>query len=236
MTQTVEPEVRPRELPPSRLPLPRPAGRRRALPFITAGILVLALIALVRVVTRPAPAEPGPLEPMTLAQRYPARGQVRPIAYARIGTVTGGVVQELYVDTGSRVQEGHELARVMAGGVPEIIRAPFAGTVTNVLVRRGDTLAPGATMVTVGDLSRFQVETTDVDEFLIAQIRRGQVAHVLVDALDRELLGQVRSVSLEPTRTLAGDEHYPVTIDLLETPPELRPGMNVRIRFEEAAP
>ena len=80
------------------------------------------------------------------------------------------------------------------------------------------------------------METTDLDEFLVAEVRRGQPVTVLVDALDRELLGQVRSVSIEPTRSTTGDDHYPVTIDLFDTPAELRPGMNVRIRFEAPLP
>jgi multidrug efflux pump subunit AcrA (membrane-fusion protein) len=202
-------------------------------------LLLIAVVAVIAVAQRPqdpAPAVPAGPENGQQVRRYPARGQVRPVAYARVGTVTGGVVQELYVETGASVQEYQELARVQAGGATEIVRAPFAGTVTNILVRRGDTLAPGATLVNVGDLSRFQVETTDLDEFLIAEVRRGQPVSILVDALGRELLGQVRSVAIEPTRSSTGDDHYPVLIDLLESPAELRPGMNVRLRFDAVIP
>jgi multidrug efflux pump subunit AcrA (membrane-fusion protein) len=205
---------------------------------IPVALVLVAAIAAIAVTQRPqdpAPAAPSGPESGQQIRRYPARGQVRPVAYARVGTVTGGVVQELYVETGVAVGEYQELARVQASGAIEIVRAPFAGTVTTVLVRRGDTLAPGATLVNVGDLTRFQVETNDLDEFLIAEVRRGQLVSVLVDALDEELLGQVRSVAIEPTRSATGDDHYPVLIDLLETPAELRPGMNVRIRFDAAA-
>jgi hypothetical protein len=45
-------------------------------------------------------------------------------------------------------------------------------------------------------------------------------------------MGQVRSAAIEPARSATGDDHYPVVVDLLEPPPELRPGMNVRIRFD----
>jgi multidrug resistance efflux pump len=154
------------------------------------------------------------------------------VAYARVGTISGGVTRELLVETGDTVQEFQELARIDGVAGTEIVRAPFGGTVMNVLVRRGDTLIPGATLLNLGDLTRYQVETTDLDEFLIADVQRGQPVAVLVDALGIELMGKVRSAAIEPARSATGDDHYPVVVDLLEPPSELRPGMNVRIRFD----
>jgi hypothetical protein len=55
---------------------------------------------------------------------------------------------------------------------------------------------------------------------------------MVVDALGRlELQGVVRSIALEPVTTAAGDDQYPVIIDLASWPAELRPGMTVRITF-----
>ena len=63
-------------------------------------------------------------------------------------------------------------------------------------------------------------------------MRPGQRVVVLVDALrERELAGTVRTTALEPRLTATGDEHYPVTIELLDAPPDVRPGMTVRVRF-----
>ena len=43
-----------------------------------------------------------------------------------------------------------------------------------------------------------------------------------VDALrERELAGTVRTMALEPRLTATGDEHYPVTIELLDAPPDV---------------
>jgi hypothetical protein len=89
-------------------------------------------------------------------------------------------------------------------------------------------------VATLGDLSRLQVETTDIDEFLIGQLRVGQLVTLTVDALDqRQLIGYVRRVTLEPQPTSGGDEHYPTVIELVEQVPELRPGMTVRLRLGE---
>jgi multidrug resistance efflux pump len=80
--------------------------------------------------------------------------------------------------------------------------------VTGLLAHTGDTLVPGAGVVLVADLSRLQVETTDVDEFLIGHISSGQSVALQIEALDRrELTGKVRTVSLQPQSTTGGDQH-----------------------------
>lgn len=179
------------------------------------------------------PASPPAPAPAPASLKLTARGQVRPVAQARVGTLGGGVLTRLIVEPGDAVNDGQEIARVRGPGGNEIVTAPFSGTVTGLLARFGDTLAPGAPIATVGDLRRLQVETTDVDEYLIPYVSRGQTVTVVVEALDDELAGRVRTVALEPTRTRLDDEHYPVTIELLETPANLRPGMTARIRFGE---
>jgi multidrug efflux pump subunit AcrA (membrane-fusion protein) len=158
---------------------------------------------------------------------------VRPIESARVGTIGGGVVHQLLVEVGDPVRDQQEVARVRTSANTEIVVSPMHGTVTSLLVRQGDTVLPGAMLITVGDLSRLQVETTDLDEFLVADIRRGQRVELLIEALGREIPGQVRTISIEPVLTSTGDSHYPVKIDLIEQPPELRPGMSVRLRLAE---
>jgi multidrug resistance efflux pump len=95
-------------------------------------------------------------------------------------------------------------------------------------------VAVGAVVALVGDLSRLQVETTDVDEFIVGRVQPGRAVTVTVDALDqRHLRGRVRTVSLEPRRGDDGDDHYPTVIDLELPPLELRSGMTVRVAFVE---
>jgi membrane fusion protein (multidrug efflux system) len=143
-------------------------------------------------------------------------------------------VQSLGGEAGDVLSDQQEIARVRTATGTEVVVAPFRSTITGVLVNVGDTLAPGAIIATVGDLTHLQVETMEVDEFLVPCVRRGQSVVVLVDALrERELTGRVRSVALEPRLTADGDEHYPVTVELSSAPPELRPGMSVRVRFGE---
>ena len=51
--------------------------------------------------------------------------------------------------------------------------APWRGTITDIPVHVGDTVPVGAVVASMGDLSRLQVETTDVDEFSSAACARG---------------------------------------------------------------
>lgn len=205
---------------------PRRPGTRGALP------LVIALALAVGLPGCGTGEQRTPVPGATPAPKLTARGQVRPVAHARVGTIAGGVVAQMRVEVGETVREQQEIARVRGPGGTEVLVAPWDGTITSLPVQVGDTVLPGALIATVGDLSRLQIETTDVDEFIIASVRRGQAVTVSVDALDGRLLrGQVRSVALQPQRSPEGDEHYQVVIDLADVPPELRPGMTVRVDF-----
>ncbi|HEX8966987.1 MAG TPA: HlyD family efflux transporter periplasmic adaptor subunit, partial [Chloroflexota bacterium] len=214
------------------------AERWRRLPRVVRwGLVVLALLVVVIVVARQvAPASsPPPASPTSVpAPRLVAHGLVQPISQARVGTLGGGVLLGVSVTAGEAVTAQTELARVRGPAEVEVLTAPFAGTVTGLLAHTGDTLLPGAGVIMVADLSRLQVETTDVDEFLIGHIHPGQTVSLQVEALDRrELSGRVRSISLQPQTTSGGDQQYPVTIDLGGAPPDLRPGMSVRITLAE---
>src|SRR5207253_3366532 len=153
---------------------------------------------------------------------------------ARVGTLSGGVLFKQSVEIGASVEAQQEIAQVRGPSGLEQLTAPFAGTVTGVLAHTADTLVPGAGVMMVADLAHLQVETTDVDEFLIGHLRVGQTPTLQIEALDRrELTGRVRTVALQPQTTAAGDQQYPVTIDLGGSQPDLRPGMSVRITFTE---
>jgi len=164
--------------------------------------------------------------------RMIARGEIHPIAEARIGTLTGGVVQSISVEVGQRVGQEQEVARIRGADGTDVLTAPWGGTITGMPVHVGDTVLAGTTIATIGDLGRLQVETTDLDEFVIAHVDRGQTVQVTVDALDgREFVGIVRTVSLQHETNKDGDDHYPVVIDLAGATSALRPGMSVRVDF-----
>jgi multidrug efflux pump subunit AcrA (membrane-fusion protein) len=220
------------------LPVDAPAsiarGRRfRVRPLALLGSLLLAAAAVYGSGVL-APGPPAPVAPAAPVRApFDARGQVSARATARVASLIGGVVREVIVRPGARVREGDALARVKTpdGGV-EALSAPFGGTVLTVPVQIGDSVLAGMPVVVVGDLSQLQVESTDVDEYLIGSLRVGQAVQVEADAVPgRVYSGRITSLALATEPGAGGRPHYPAKIALDDADGSLRPNMNVRLRF-----
>ena len=110
------------------------------------------------------------------------------------------------------------------------IHAPFAGTVVSVLVSPGEVVAPGQVLLTLADLDHFQVETTDLSERDVDQVKVGQEVMVYLEALGEEVKGQVANISQQAT-TIGGDVVYTITIDLATHPSDLLWGMSVEVEI-----
>jgi HlyD family secretion protein len=110
------------------------------------------------------------------------------------------------------------------------LRAPFAGTITDVAISPGETVAPGQTVLALTDLSRLQVETTDLSERDVARVALGQEALVYVEALGEEIAGRVVGIASQAT-TIGGDVVYTVYVALDEQPPGLRWGMSTEVEI-----
>jgi HlyD family secretion protein len=105
-----------------------------------------------------------------------------------------------------------------------MIEAPFAGTVTDVMVDQGEFVAPGQPVIELADLSTLLVETTDLNEIDVARIDVGDKVFVTFDALPGiEIEGTVTDI---PARAAEGvGVNFPVQIDLPDVPDGLRWGM-----------
>lgn len=105
------------------------------------------------------------------------------------------------------------------------LTAPFAGTVGSLRVRKGEMVSPGTAVVTLGDVSEFRVETTDLNEIDIYLVEVGQEVDLTFDALpERTIRGVVRRIS--PMASLEqGGTNYTVIIELEEQDPGLRWGI-----------
>jgi biotin carboxyl carrier protein len=199
--------------------------------MVVAGLLLIAVLVLA--LTR-LQSSPPPVATSQAAAPLIAHGQILPARQARVGTQAGGVVQRLDATPGAQVDGQAPLAWVQGPAGTEIVTAPFAGTTTNVLIHAGDTLVPGATIAVVADLHDLQVETSDVDEFLVSRVAPGQRVQINVDALDNvSVTGTVANVALLPQTSPSGSAAYPVIIRVGGLPPDVRPGMSVRVTFPE---
>lgn len=209
-------------------PRTRRPGRRLLL--VGAALLVVGLVIAAVVWSRASTTLPSATEPSTTAPAV-IHGQIVPMRMARVGTITGGVVRQLVVSPGAQLVDRAALAWIESSAGTEILSAPFEGTVTNVFVHVGDTVLPGTTVAVVADLRTLQVETTDVDQFLVAHVRPGDVVPVTVDAIENlTLRGTVRSVAGFPQADASTiGQTYPMVVDLGAPPRDVRAGMTVRI-------
>jgi multidrug resistance efflux pump len=111
------------------------------------------------------------------------------------------------------------------------VRAPFAGTITDLNLKIGEFAAAGTPVVTVADLSKWVVKTTDLTEIDVVNIEEGMPVTLTLDSMpDVELDGHVLSIA-QGFAEKQGDIVYEVTILLTEANPAMRWGMTVQVDF-----
>jgi HlyD family secretion protein len=128
----------------------------------------------------------------------------------------------------SRARAG--LAAAQAALDQATLRAPFDGVVTGLETSPGEMVMPDQAVLTLADLDRLQVETTDLSERDVIQVAPGQPATVYVEGLDVEIEGRVARIAPRAT-TIGGDVVYTVVVELDERPSGLRWGMSVEVEI-----
>ncbi|MCK6566636.1 MAG: hypothetical protein DCC59_15800 [Chloroflexi bacterium] len=110
------------------------------------------------------------------------------------------------------------------------LTAPFAGSVISVDISPYEIATPGQTLVVVGDLSNYRIETTDLSERDVTKVRVGQSATVTIEALGEEFTGKVVDIARVSTE-LGGDVVFKVTIELDKQPSGLLWGMSADVEI-----
>ena len=111
------------------------------------------------------------------------------------------------------------------------VRAPFAGTLTNLDLKVGEFAASGTPVLTIADLSGWVVKTTDLTEIDVVNLKEGQPVDITLDAFpDVTMKGNILSISENYTER-PGDIVYKVTILLTDKNPAIRWGMTAKLKF-----
>jgi multidrug efflux pump subunit AcrA (membrane-fusion protein) len=139
--------------------------------------------------------------------------------------------QQLQAQT--RLEQAHvAVTRIQAQIADATLYAPFAGTISGVPVKAGDTVTPGQPVMTLATLAQLRARTKDLTELDVVRIAEGQAATVTAEALpDVNLSGRVVRVELQ-AEDYRGDVVYPVTIALDEVPADLRWGMTALVEID----
>jgi RND family efflux transporter MFP subunit len=111
------------------------------------------------------------------------------------------------------------------------LSAPFAGTIASVNISPAEFANPGQIVIVMGDLSHFQIETTDMSEKNVPAIKIGQTASVFIEALNQDFNGKVIDIA-RSSETVGGDVVFKITIELDTQPEGLRWGMSADVNIE----
>lgn len=122
------------------------------------------------------------------------------------------------------------------------IRSPMDGTLIQLDAEQGETVVPGSTnlpgsvIMTIADMSRLlaEVEVSEVD---VVQVKLGQRAEVVVDALgdDRPQSGHVVEIATSGRKDATlGTIRFTVKVALDEPDPDLRPAMTAKVNIVTA--
>jgi RND family efflux transporter MFP subunit len=113
------------------------------------------------------------------------------------------------------------------------LTAPIDGTIAALDIAVGETVTPGLVVIQLGDLSTFQIETTDLSERDAPSVKVGQTVKIYIEALDLNVTGKVVDIA-RVASTVGGDVVYAVTIALDEQPAGLLWGMSAEVNIETA--
>jgi multidrug resistance efflux pump len=147
-------------------------------------------------------------------------------AQAQLDLLKAGATAEQIAVAEAQVAQAQAAADLAQDTVNKTqLKAPFAGTVGNVYVRVGEMLAPGQSVLVLGDLTGLRVETTDLSEVDVARVLVGQPVNVTFDAIKgKTLTGKVTSIAPMSSQGQGG-VNYTVIVELDQLDPALRWGM-----------
>jgi multidrug efflux pump subunit AcrA (membrane-fusion protein) len=170
------------------------------------------------------------LNPATAGQIAEAEAQVRS-AQAELDLLMADAREEAVAAAAATVAEAEAtLQQAQAALANTELHAPFAGTVASLDVSPGEMVISGQAALTLADLSRLQVETTDLSERDVVRVQIGQPVTVRVDALGQDTPGRVAAIAVQAS-VIGGDVVYTVHIDLDDPPANLRWGMSADVEI-----
>jgi multidrug resistance efflux pump len=125
------------------------------------------------------------------------------------------------------------LAAAKAGVAAFSVTAPFDGIVADLPAKLGNSINAGQSAVTIADFSHWIVNTTDLTEIDVVELKEDDPVVVTLDALPGvELKGSISSIGQTYSEN-QGDVVYEVTVMLTDTDPAMRWGMTAEVKFKQ---
>ena len=109
--------------------------------------------------------------------------------------------------------------------------APFDGTIAQIDLEAGQVVGPGSPIMSAADLSAWQIETDDLSEVDVVNVRPDQAVSITLDALPGvQLNGKVVSITPK-SQTKRGDVTYTAKIAIEDADPRLKWGMTAQVEI-----
>ncbi len=157
----------------------------------------------------------------------------RDIAQAQLDQLKSGATQAQRDGAKANTAQAQAALDAAQSALDEAtLKAPFDGTVAYIGVDTGQVIAPGLTVVSVAELSSWEVDTDDLSEVNVVNVKVGQAASITFDALPGTTLsGTVLSITPK-SETKRGDVTYTVKIKIENPDLRLRWGMTSQVNIK----
>jgi HlyD family secretion protein len=207
--------------------------------ILVAGILVLAMgyYFKQKSANKVGAIQTFKVQKGELLQRVTIAGVIEALKTTVVTAPYDGYVQKIFVKIGDKVKEGDPLVSItqslQATESVYPIRAPFGGTIVQVLKTEGQFVKQGDTkdfLIRLDDISKLYVNAS-VPEIDIVKIKKDQEAIVKASPiLDRSYKGAVKDISLAATLQESynnrSQAEYLVKLEILDIDEQLKPGMS----------
>ena len=157
----------------------------------------------------------------------------RDLAQAQLEELKNGPTESQLAVARAGVAQAEAAVQAAQAALDEAtLRAPFDGTIAQITVDQGQVIAPGFVVAGIAWLDAWQVETDDLSEVDVVNVRVGQPVKITVDALpDVTLEGVVASITPR-AETRRGDVTYTVTVDVQGDDPRALWGMTAQVEIQ----
>jgi RND family efflux transporter MFP subunit len=167
------------------------------------------------------------------AQSYADLQKYQKVKDRRNGKIFYDTVPEIYRQRADgRVQQAQvalELAEI--NFAESTLIAPFDGTIASIEVIPGELVQSDQAVVTLATLNKLQLETTDLSERDINNVKLGAPVKIFIESLNEDVDGKVISIS-PIANNISGDIVFKVTVAFTEQPNGLLWGMTAEVTIE----
>ena len=157
----------------------------------------------------------------------------RDVAHAQLDELKSGATESQLAIARAGVAQAEAAVHAAQVALDEAtLRAPFDGAIAQMAVDEGQVVGPGSIVAGVAGLDAWQVETVDLSEVDVVNVRVGQPVKITVDALpDVTLEGVIASITSR-AETRRGDVTYTVTVDVKGDDPRALWGMTAQVEIQ----